>query len=407
MNKQKTSQRPDMNVSKDRFAITSYISPLDTIVKSDSEEILGTVLSLISSSHTPIFVFTKTNSFLGLISLQETRYTHSYPYSTKVASVVMTPPHITDKTPLYNVAARMLETHLYTLPVFADDKTLLGVIEGKNMLKNILRDKDLMKIIVATIRSHTPHTISQNATIGEVRSVMKDKRISRVVLLDEEGKLTGIISRQDLLDSSMKPNDKQRFGKNGNPQTDRAFDQEKESRDDESITPYATDRVKKIQFDVGLETIIKELLAGAQGSIVLINTEQKPVGFLSIHDLLTVIASLQPVDSIPLMMSRPSNNVADEDLKKAEEHLERFGQKMNKRMAIEKIEVHFEEPKYQSGGTVLFNISLIVSPIAGSNLIAHTKKAHFLDSIQAATAQIEKQERRSDVTRNESLHTNI
>jgi len=405
MNKPKNNQRFDD--SNNRLKITSYISPLESIIKSDSNEKLGTVLSLISSSHVPIFVFAKDTKFLGLISLYETRYIHSYPYSTKAASVVMTPPHIAEKTPLYTVATRMLETHLYTLPVFNDDKTLIGVIDGKNMLKNILQDKDLLETVISSIKPHDPHTISQNATIGEVRSLMKNKNISRVVLIDDGGKLAGIISRQDLLDSSMKPTDKQRFGKNGNPQTDRAFDREKEFRDDDSITAYATYNVHKIQFDARLETIIEKLLTSVHGSIVLTDNDQKPVGFLSLRDLLTVVSSLEPTDTIPLMMSNPSDNVSDEDLKKAEEHLGNFGRKMNKRMAIEKIEIHFEEPKYPSGGTVEFNTSLIVTPVAGSSLIAKTKRADFLDSIQAATAQIEKQERRSDVTKKESLYTNI
>jgi len=393
------------NTTNNRFNITPFISSLDSIIKSDSDENLGTVLSLISSSHTPVFIFSKENKFLGLVSLYETRDKNSYPYLTKAASAVMNPPNITDETPLYTVAAHMLETHLYTLPIFNDDKLLLGVIEGKDMLSHILEDKDLMDVVLASIKPRHPYTISQNATVREVRILMKDKNISRLVLTDDKGKLTGIISKQDLLDSSMKPTDKQRFGKNGNPQTDRAFDEEKELRDDESIARYATVRVQKTQFDAGLETIIKELLTSTHGSIVLINTEQKPVGFISIHDLLTGIASLQPVKKIPLMLSNPpSNNVSDDDLKKAEEHLEKFGQKMDKRMAIEKIEVHFEEPKYPSGGTVLFNTTLRVSPMAGSSLIANTKRKLFLDSIKAATDQIEKQERRSGVTRKKSTH---
>lgn len=394
-------------VSENLFATKSYILSLDTIIRSDSDETIGTVLQLVPSSHIPVFIFSKSNDFLGLLSVYETRYKQSSSYTTKTGSVAKTPPHLTEHSPLYEVASRMLETHVYSLPIFTDDKKLSGIIDGKKMLNHIQQDADMLDILLSSLQLNDPITLPADATVKDGKTLMNEKHISRVLLVDDEGKLTGIVSRQDLLDSSMKPTDKERFGKNGNPQTDRAFDVEKKYRDDAPIATFATDRVNTVDQEAGMATIISQLLSSNHGSIVVVNSVQKPVGFLSVRDLLNVVASLDSADTIPLIMSNPSDNVSSEELSKAEELIGHFGKKLNKRVAIEKIEIHFEEPKYASGGTAVFNTSVVVSPIAGSPFIANTSRANFLESIQAATDQIEKQEIRSDTTRKESAHGHV
>jgi hypothetical protein len=139
----------------------------------------------------------------------------------------------------------------------------------------------------------------------------------------------------------------------------------------------------------------------------LINSANIPVGFLSLRDLLVGIASLKPQKDINLIISKPSTAVSDEEVQKVGEHLAKFGQKLNSRVAIEKIEVNVEEPKYSSGETAVFNTSLIVTPLAGRKIIAKTKSSSFIDGIQAATEQIVKQERRSGLTRKETQYAGL
>jgi len=404
MDKNRTDRLKKDSIN-DRFKLSSYISPVDSVVRSDDGETLGTVLSLVVSTHTPIFIFSKNDEFLGLISPHQALYSRKHPYTTLVSSIAVKPPYITIKTPLYEVASHMLENRVYTLPLFDDDKQLMGAVHIRQVFQGLLKDKDLLKYISFITKPHTPITAINNFSVGDIYDLMHEKEVSRIVLVDDNGNLDSIVSRNDLLKAFMKPTEKQRFGKNGFQPTDRAFDEEKKYRKDSPIKKYATSDVNSLLNDAGEEEIIKKLLSTQHNSIVLVDKNNKPVGFLSMHDILAGLASLRPENKINLIISNPSSNVTDSDLMKAKELLSKFGEKMVKRVAIEKIEVHFEEPKYPTGGTSIYNTTIIITPVAGAKIISKTKNRDFMSSIRSATAQIEKEQRRSSITKAESKHT--
>lgn len=405
MNKQINQTLGDDSAAK-RFEISSYISSMDSIVKSDADDTLGSVLPLVQSSHSPLFIFTKGNEFLGIVSPYQALYTHRYPYTTKISSIVLMSPYITKETQLYDVASYMLESRVYTLPLFVDDKQVEGVIHAKDILQNLIKDQDLVTSINFTIIAHAPVTANGNSSVGDIFQIMRDESVSRVILTDDKGTLSGIVSRKDLHNAFMNPTKKQRFGKNGIQQTDRAFDKEKEYRRDDPIKNYATELVYSLPNETKQEEIIKQLVASEHNSVVLVDKHKKPVGFLSMHDILVGLASLRPEKTINLIMTKPTSNVSGDDVKNAEESLTKFGRKMSKRIAIGKIEVTFEEPKTPGGGSILFNTSLIITPVSGAKIISKTKSRSFIDSIKTAIAQIEKQQRRSGLSREDSKYTN-
>ena len=78
MNTQTNTNIEDDSAKKP-FDISSYISSIDDVIKSEADDTLGSVMPLLQSSHSPLFVFTKENEFLGLISPYEALYTHRYP----------------------------------------------------------------------------------------------------------------------------------------------------------------------------------------------------------------------------------------------------------------------------------------------------------------------------------------
>lgn len=379
-------------------SIEKYITPLDTVVTADADKTLGAVLPRVQSSHSPIFVFSKENTFVGLVSTHQALYTHRYSYTTKLASIARMPPYITKETPLYVVAGYMLEGRVYILPVFNTDKQIIGVIHAKDIFQNLIADKDFINFSGLAIQPQKPITAQTSATVGDIFQLMKDKQVSRVIMVDEIGALAGIVSRKDLHNIFLKPTKKQRFGKNGMRHTDRAFDEEKDYRKDDLVKGYFTEFVFTLPSDTEHNKLITKLIASGYNSVVLINTHNKPVGFVSLHDILVGIASLKPEETVNLRMTRPTSNVSEAEVQEAEDILTKFGLKMSKRIAIDKIEVTFEEPKSTVGESILFNTALILSPVVGTKMISKTKNRSFIEGIHEAISQIEKQQRRSNKT---------
>lgn len=390
---------------KNFFTIKNTVSPLESVARSNSQNSLGSVLSLVDSSHSAVFIFNKKDKFLGLVSPFKTLYLSNYPYTTKVSSILFKPPNITKETPIYEVAEHMLATKIYVLPVFNKDGNLEGVIHAKDILQEIVKNPSILRFVSNHIQPHTPITAPLTTSVREVFHTLKEKGVSRMILVDTEGDLAGIVSRSDLIHSLIKPTSKMRFPKEGTHVGFYSLAGEKKFRKEEPIKKYYTVMVDSLPENTPLKKVVSHLITSSFNSIVLVNRRIQPVGFLSTKDILQAIVQLRPEVEIPLIIKKPSDSVSDTELEHAVEYLERFGRKLKKRMEIEKIEVASEEPKSPKGHTRAFNTTLIVTPIAGKSFVAVTKRRNFMRGIQEATTLIEKQRRRSGVSKEETKQT--
>jgi predicted transcriptional regulator len=389
----------------DQLTAGDFLSSLDTIIKGDEEETLGSALSLVGSSHSPVFIFNNESKFLGLVSPYLAIYSKSYPYTTKATTTMFNPPIIIKETPLYRVAEHMISTKVYTLPVFDDHEELLGVIRVRDILQSLVSNHDLISSISKLIKPHAPITSSVDSTVGDIYQKFKKENISRVILVDDEKKLVGIVSRGDLLKAFIKPTSKQRFSGGGTARGFYSAEGEKKSREEKPVSKYYVALVNHCPEDSPRDKIISALIKSKYNSVVLVDKYNKPSGFLSTRDLLDAIAKLKPLKDVPLMMQNPSDAVGDKELEDAKKYLNLFGKKLGKSMKIDKIEVTTQESKNTHGQTIEFDTTLIVTPIAGKPLIAAAKQRVFLDSIQNATSIIEKQHKRTGFSKKETKTT--
>lgn len=384
------------------ITIKPYVSPLASIIRCDSRSMLGSVLSRVRSSHDPVFVYDKSDDFVGLISPFETIFSSNYPYSTKVSSISFSPPNITKEAPVYQVAKHMLASKVYTLPVYDKEGEMEGVVYARDILEEIITNSSLLEFVSSKIEPHTPITAPITAVVKDVFNEFKEKGVSRMVLVDAEGDLAGIVTRGDMMQAMIKPTDKMRFPNEGSRVGHRSLGGEKKTRKTEPVTQYYTALVDTLLDSTPIPEIVKHLIISPHDSIVLVNKSNKPTGFLSTRDILQAFTELRPVESTHIMIKKPGTAVSDEQLKKVTDYLDLFAKKLSKRMDIEKIEVTSQEPKNTAGKTKKFNVKLIVIPVAGNPLVAETKERNFFDGVREAAALIEKQRRRSGLSKEET-----
>lgn len=387
------------------YDISELIASLDLVPKSSPEKNLGSVLAQSDSSHSPVFIF-KGDEFLGLVSPYRTLYSGNYPYTTKVSSILLHPPRIKEKTSIHEAVGHMLATKLYTLPVFGDNGLPRGIISGKDILQYAAGDSRLLRFVSRSINIHQPITAHANSSVGEIYSLIKERDVSRIVLVDDAGALSGIVTRHDLMDAFIKPTAKRRFAPEGTAMGFHSRAGEKKYREDESAAKYAVGMVDNLPDSSPKRKIVLRLIASPYNGIVLIDKAFRPTGFLSIHDLLQTISQLRPHEEIPLVMKKPRSQVPAQELEAAENHLIQFGLKLKERMAVEKIAVSTEKLKNTLGIAREFYTTLAVTPVAGEPLIAKVSERNFLDSIQSATTLIEKQRRRTGLNKRDTRLTN-
>ncbi|HBI15974.1 MAG TPA: hypothetical protein DDY20_10755 [Desulfobulbaceae bacterium] len=121
-------------------------------------------------------------------------------------------------TPLHEVADRMAASGVSGVPVLDRNGKVAGIISERNFLKHMGADKASFMAIVAAcllgqgcaaigirkglaadIMTSSVISILPNATLAEASALLTRQGINRLPVLDEQGKLCGILTRTDLV----------------------------------------------------------------------------------------------------------------------------------------------------------------------------------------------------------------
>ncbi|MGA3112555.1 MAG: CBS domain-containing protein [Candidatus Bathyarchaeia archaeon] len=129
--------------------------------------------------------------------------------ATKVKTLMKNAPPVNLDFSLSKTAKLMIESGLRQLPVLEKNK-LLGFITDENIIHSAVT-QDWGTVKIETIMTRAPHTLESNRSVGAVLSLMREFGISHVPIM-ESGKLVGLISIQDILESIYWPQRRQTTG---------------------------------------------------------------------------------------------------------------------------------------------------------------------------------------------------
>ena len=104
---------------------------------------------------------------------------------------------VTRDTPVYEVISILVENNITGLPVVNDDMTLAGVITEKDVLKLLYENRDKPEKVEDFMTEKVISFDHQDSLIEIAESFMNN-HFRRVPILTD-GKLTGIISRKDII----------------------------------------------------------------------------------------------------------------------------------------------------------------------------------------------------------------
>ena len=126
-------------------------------------------------------------------------------------------------TPVKEVAELMAEKSVSGIPVLEEDGKVAGIISEKDFLSHMgSRDKTHFMAVVAEclkgkgcvampIRSQKAEdimtspavTVKEDTSVIEIANLFTEKNINRVPVINEEGRLKGIVSRADIVRASL------------------------------------------------------------------------------------------------------------------------------------------------------------------------------------------------------------
>jgi len=97
------------------------------------------------------------------------------------------------------LAGAIAEGGFGSVPILAKDGKVLGIVSEFDLLKAIREGKELSKVTAGDIMTKGAISVTKDTLATEIIDLLQNKHLIRVAVVDAEGRLTGIVSRRDIL----------------------------------------------------------------------------------------------------------------------------------------------------------------------------------------------------------------
>jgi len=258
---------------------TQKIIKKENIIKISPDELLESALKKLSSSHDAAFVFDEKDNFLGLINPYYCMIKASYPANTKVINCLFHPPKLKMSDSLVKVAEALINSKIHYLPIVDEKDKFIGIISARRFLKFFLEDERFKVKIeeILKLKKNPLSVIRENDTIAFVLKNFQKTHYSKLVVVDQDFKLKGLLSYFDLIYYLMMPKQKAHLGERNGTKVNFYHQQ---------VKNFMKTYVLTLTENNLLTEAINLILDKKIGSVVIINEEKKPRQIITTHDIL-------------------------------------------------------------------------------------------------------------------------
>ena len=192
------SSIPVENVFSRKFATVNENDPLSKC------------LELFKREMPPVIaVLDEKGKYAGVISRRWVIRSRLDPSTTKVKSLMRPASKLSKEVTLSKAARLMIESGVRQLPVFEKNR-LVGFVTDEDIIHGAVT-QEWGNTTIEKIMTKAPQVIEANRSVGAVLSLFREHGVSHVPVVDQ-GKLTGIISIQDIIEQIFQPRQKQTLG---------------------------------------------------------------------------------------------------------------------------------------------------------------------------------------------------
>ena len=83
--------------------------------------------------------------------------------------------------------------------VVAEDERPVGIFTERDMARLLIEHKDIYNLKVEDVMVSPPHVVNEYTTFNDATGIMKKKNIRRVIVVDNDGKIAGLITLSDII----------------------------------------------------------------------------------------------------------------------------------------------------------------------------------------------------------------
>ena len=97
------------------------------------------------------------------------------------------------------LAQAMTEGGFGSVPIVDQDRHLLGIVSEFDLLRALKEEKHLASVKAGDLMTPNPITVSPETPTMDIIQSLEAKHLIRMPVVNEEGKLVGVVARRDVL----------------------------------------------------------------------------------------------------------------------------------------------------------------------------------------------------------------
>ncbi len=251
----------------------------DNIIRISPHDNLSSALSKLKTSHDSAFLFDEHNKLLGLINPYYCLIKSSYPGNAKVEHCLYHPPKIYIDYSLAKTADLFIQSKIHYLPVFDREEQFKGIISARHLLSKF-KSLPMFKITIKEILKRKNSTLSvifEDDIVGRAVNLFKLTKHSKLVVVNKDGKLKGILSYYDLISYLVSPKKTEKRGEREGSKINFYHHR---------VRNFAKSYVLTLSPEDALDKAIHLIIDKRIGSIVIVDEKRHPIGIITTKDLL-------------------------------------------------------------------------------------------------------------------------
>jgi predicted transcriptional regulator/ribosome-associated translation inhibitor RaiA len=177
-------------------------------VEVESDERLGKIRSIFERENPKGVIVVDDGEYAGVIGEKQLIQSH-IDDDTKAAALMKSAPKVDRNEDVREVARMLVEGDTQIAPVYEGEK-LWGSITGDAILEAVLENLDALT--VDQIYTEDIVTVTEEDRVGKAINRLREHGISRLPVVNENGKLTGVLTTHDIVDFVVRKMDRQGKG---------------------------------------------------------------------------------------------------------------------------------------------------------------------------------------------------
>jgi len=309
-----------------------------------TDERLGKVRSIFERQNPKGIIVLRDGNYAGVITQKQLVQSHVED-KTKVEAMMQHAPKIDRTADVRKTARVLVESGMKVAPVFEAGK-LWGVVTDDAILEAVLENLDALD--VEQIYTEDVISIDQETRVGRAINLLRENGISRLPVVDEDGRLTGMVTRHDIVDVVVRDMDKATRGERAGD-IDRVLDL---PTYDVMSSPVAT-----TSLGTSVQDAVSEMLDNDYAGLVVTpdHDDRLVAGIITKTDVLRALTFTEEeymdvqITNISLL-----DTISREDIRiSIEEVVDKY-----KQMQVEHAHVRFHEHKEKLRGTPLIQCQI-------------------------------------------------